>query len=90
MKLPEMFKSIMWSYDFEKIDPDTMESIVIINALKYGTLEHWRWVKNFYGENRIRSVLAIYQANDIQPKTRSLIEKIFNFNQWNYAPRGSK
>lgn len=70
--LPIIFKPILWAYDFEKCD--------------YGTLEHWRWVRNFYGDEKIRKVLENTPATEVKPKTRPLIEAIFNFSKWNYAP----
>ncbi|MBI2463171.1 MAG: hypothetical protein HYV65_02985 [Candidatus Spechtbacteria bacterium] len=61
---------------------------LIVQALSYGTLEHWRWIRNFYGDEEIRKVLANIPATEIKPKTKPLIEAVFHFSNWNYVPRG--
>jgi hypothetical protein len=88
--LPAIFKSLLWSYDFDRCDPMAIKKTVIKQALNYGTMEHWRWINSFYGDEQIRDVLSHIQATEINPKTRKLAEIIFNFNSWNYAPRGVK
>lgn len=89
-KLPDMFKPILWSYDFGKCDPLKMGKTVIVQAISYGTLEHWKWVRSFYGDDAVKNVLARIPATEIRPKTRRLAEVILDFNNWNYAPRGAK
>ena len=55
--LPEIFRPIMWSYDFEKCDPQKMKNTIITNAVNYGTLAHWRWISSFYGNELIEERL---------------------------------
>ena len=47
--LPKIFRPILWSYDFEKCDPQKMKNTIITNAVNYGTFSHWRWIRSFYG-----------------------------------------
>ncbi|HBC44094.1 MAG TPA: hypothetical protein DIU16_02205 [Candidatus Vogelbacteria bacterium] len=89
-KLPQIFKSILWAHDFDKCDPEKMKKTIIIQALSYGTLDHWNWIRSFYGDAEITNILSSVPMTEIRSKTRALIETIFNFNDWNYAPRGSK
>lgn len=86
--IPVIFKPLLWSYNFEQCDPLKMKKTLIVQALSYGTFTHWRWIRHFYGDEEIRNVLAGIPATEIRPKTRPLIEAIFHFSQWNYAPRG--
>lgn len=65
-----------------------MKKTLIVQALSYGTLEHWRWIRNFYGDEEIRKVLESIPATEIKSKTKPLIETVFHFSNWNYAPRG--
>ena len=88
--LPESFKSIFWSYDFSKIDTAKMQKTIIVNTLNYGNLEHWKWIRNFYGDDKIRSILSLIPVTEIRDTTKALIEILFGFNNWNYAQRGSK
>jgi hypothetical protein len=83
--LPTMFKPLLWSYDFDRCDPDTMEKTVIKQTLNYGTMEHWRWISSFYGNQRIRDMLSRIRMGEINPKTRRLAELFFEFYSWNHA-----
>jgi hypothetical protein len=78
--LPAMFKPLLWSYDFDRCDPIAMEKTVIKQALNYGTMEHWRWIKSFYGDQRIRDALSRVRMGEINPKTRKLAELFFDFH----------
>ena len=88
--LPAIFKPLLWSYNFDACDPITMKKTIIIQALSYGTLEHWRWIRSFYGDEAIRAVLMSIPATAIKNKTKPLIETVFRFSNWNYAPRGTR
>lgn len=90
MKLPAIFKPILWSYDFEKCDPVKMERTIISQAINYGTLDHWKWIRSFYGDEKIKKTLSFLPATEINLKSRLLAEVLFDFNNWNYAPRGIK
>lgn len=87
--LPDNFKPLLWSYVFEKCDPNKMKKTLIVQALSYGNLSHWNWIRSFYGDEEIKNILSSIPVNEIRPKTRNLVELIFNFNNWNYAPRGT-
>jgi hypothetical protein len=88
MKVPVIFKAILWSYDFERCDPIAMKKTIIVQTLRYGTLKHWQWIRSFYGDNIIRSVLNHIHGSEIPDKTKPLIKCAFHFDDWNYAPRG--
>ena len=88
-KLPKEFKSILWSYDLTKCDPVVMKKTIIVQTLKYGTLAQWEWARAFYGDDTIREVLSKIRETEINQKSQGLIETVFNFNKWNYAPRGA-
>ncbi len=85
--LPESFKSILWSYKFEECDPTKMKKTIIVQALLYGNLSQLAWIREFYGDEEIKHVLSIIPATEIRPKTRNLIEILFDFSNWNYAQR---
>jgi len=55
--IPTIFKPILWSYDFEKCDPLEMKNILISNTINYGRLDHWRWIKSFYGNTAIKETI---------------------------------
>ena len=86
-QLPPLFRPLLWSYDFSRIDADKQRRTIIVQALNYGTLEHWRWIKNHYGVAAIREVLSGIPASEIRPKARRLASLLSLAGTWNYAPR---
>lgn len=88
-KLPKIFKPILWSYNFNRFDPQKNSKIVIVNAINYGDLRHWRWIIKQYGKDAIRETLRKISAWEIKPRTRRLAGLIFGIKNFNYAPRGA-
>ncbi|OGI65384.1 hypothetical protein A3A95_00830 [Candidatus Nomurabacteria bacterium RIFCSPLOWO2_01_FULL_39_18] len=76
-KLPEIFRSILWSYDFEKCDPIKMKNTIIANTILYGNLEHWRWIKSFYGVPEIQKILNSVSVVVIRPSVLKLANLMF-------------
>ena len=77
IKLPESFRSILWSYDFEKCDPEKMKNTIIANTILYGSLEHWRWVKSFYGVSETQKALNSFSVSAIRPSAMKLANMMF-------------
>ena len=55
--LPKIFRPLLWSYDFEKCDPQKMKNAIITNSVNYGSLAHWRWIRSFYGNELVKERL---------------------------------
>ncbi|TAN57361.1 hypothetical protein EPN15_04540 [Patescibacteria group bacterium] len=85
--LPEYFRIVLWSYDFETIDPIKDKKTIIINAINYGDLRHWKWLVEFYGKKAVTEVLKIASGTEIRPRVRSLVSILFSINNFNYEPR---
>ena len=88
-KPPESFRSLLWSYDFNRIDPLTNRKTIIIQAINYGTLAHWRWLKENCGLDGIHEVLTTVPATQMRPPARKLASLIFGVDRFHYAPRGT-
>ena len=88
-QLPETFRPILWSYDFDRLDPVKHRKMIIIQAINYGTFAHWRWLTQQYGGDGVRQVLSLAPATEIKPRARRLAALMFGVDQFNYAPRGS-
>jgi|SRR2546426_776834 hypothetical protein len=69
--LPETFRPLLWSYDFARIDPLKHKKTIIVQALNYGTLAHWRWLVQSYGRE-LREVLTHVPASEIKPRSLRL------------------
>ena len=49
----------MWSYDFDRIDPTESKTALVVQAINYGTLAHWRWLVKSYGREGVREFSAM-------------------------------
>ena len=87
--LPETFRPLLWSYDFSRIDPLKHKKTIIVQALNYGTLAHWRWLVQSYGREGVRDVLTHVPASEIKPRSLRLASLVFGVERFNYAPRGT-
>jgi hypothetical protein len=87
--LPETFRPLLWSYDFTRIDPLKHKKTIIVQALNYGTLAHWRWLVKSYGREGVRDVLMHVPASEIKPRSLRLASLVFGVEHFNYAPRGT-
>jgi hypothetical protein len=87
--LPETFRPLLWSYDFSRIDPLKHKKTIILQALNYGTLAHWRWLVQSYGREGVREVLTHVPASEIKPRSLRLASLVFGVERFNYAPRGT-
>jgi hypothetical protein len=75
--LPETFRPLLWSYDFSHIDPLIHKKTIIVQALNYGTLAHWRWLVQSYGREGVRDVLTHVPASEIKPRSLRLASLVF-------------
>ena len=86
-KLPPYFRPILWSYNFDKVDLLRDKKTVIINAINYGDLRHWRWIADFYGKSEVVEVLKNAPITAIISRVVNLASLLFKIDNWNYAPR---
>ncbi len=88
MKLPDFFKSLLWSYNFSDIDTKKNKKTIIINTVNYGDLKHWKWIINNYGKETIAEVLSRISAFELRPGARKLASIVFDIKEFNYERRG--
>ncbi len=87
--LPLFFKSVLWSYNFNLIDIEKDKKTIIVNAINYGDLEHWRWIIRCYGKEEIKKILMKIPLTELRPRVVPLVSIIFSINKFNYALRGN-
>jgi hypothetical protein len=56
MKLPDSFKRLFRNYNFQKIDTEKHDKMIIKTTLVLGTWEQILWLFEFYGKNKIGDV----------------------------------
>jgi len=76
-KIPTYFKPLLWSYDFDKIDPLKNEQDIIFNSINYGNLLHWSWIAAEYGKPQIRQIIEQSRPLALRPGARALAKIIF-------------
>jgi hypothetical protein len=87
--LPEFFRPLLWSYNFDRLDPAANRKVIIVQAINYGTLWHWRWLAQRYGTDAVRETLSSIPVTEIRPRARRLAALLFDVDRFNYAPRGT-
>ena len=88
--LPRFFKPILWSYDVSKMNPHKDKRRIIVNAINYGDLKHWKWIGAYYGQKTIQEVLGGVSVSEIRPRVLKLASLVFSIKSFNHAPRGVK
>lgn len=87
--LPAYFQPILWSYKWGKISPIKHRQAIIVQAINYGDLRHWRWIKRYYGEEEVREVLRSISATELRVPARMLAGAVFKIQSFNDVPRGT-
>jgi hypothetical protein len=76
-KLPEIFKPILWSFEWKNLDIWKDKEDIILAALNYGELEHLRWIIETYGKDEIKKVLSRRLKTEVYPESRNLARVLF-------------
>ncbi len=80
----------MWSYNFSAINIEKDKKTIIVNAINYGDLRHWKWIKEAYGQKEVQKILSDISVTELRPRVLKLASLIFSIKNFNYAPRGAK
>lgn len=87
--IPEYFKPILWSYDIRHMDSMKAKRTIIVHAINYGDIKHWRWLIQYYGKDVVREVLEIIPITSLRHRVRKLAALVFEVKKFNYAPRSA-
>lgn len=88
--LPDFFRPILWSYDFNKIDLEKNKKAIILNTINYGDLRHWKWIAENYGNYAVREVIGGVSSTEFRSRALRLAGLIFSIKNFNDTPRGVK
>ncbi len=89
-KLPKDFKYLLWSYDFSKIDPEEDIETIIINTINYGNWEHWQWLINYYGQERVKEIIKDTPITEFRERAFKLASLLLKIKKMKYVSRGAK
>ena len=87
--VPETLRPLLWSYDFDHIDPLKHKKTIIVQTINYGTLAQWHWLADTYGRAAVRDMLGTVPATELRSRARRLASLMFDIDRFNYAPRGT-
>lgn len=87
-KPPEFFRPLFWSYDFDSLSLEKNKKTIILTAVNYGSLKHWRWIRDYYGKTVVAGILGSIPASELKRRAGKLAEILFQV-KLNYAPRGA-
>jgi len=88
-KMPHFFKSILWSYDISRIDPQRDIRTIVVQTINYGDWEHWRWLLKKYGKPRLRKLVENIPASEFRPEALALATAILDIKKMKYASRSA-
>jgi len=78
-------RSLFWDVNVETIDIEKHANYIIERFLEYGTLDGVRWLRKFYGDERIRQFLLTKRFRIRSKKTLNYWRLILNISseEWN-------
>ncbi|MFH1427969.1 MAG: hypothetical protein ABIG60_05610 [Patescibacteria group bacterium] len=86
-KLPLFFKPLFWWCKFESIDPEVSRKLIIVQAVSRGDWEHWNWIINYYGKERLKRIITEIPASEFRQRALKLICLILGIKKLKYASR---
>ncbi len=90
-KLPEDFRSLMWSYKFDKIDPDEDKKTIIVNTVNYGLWHQLQWLARYYGKSMLKKIIEDIPASEFRNyQALRLVSLILGIKKMKYATRSAK
>jgi len=89
-KLPEDFRWLMWSYKFDKVNPDKDRERIIVNTVNYGLWNHWRWIFHYYGKERLKRIILNLPASEFHKESLKLVSLLLGIKKMKYALRSDK
>jgi len=87
MKLPEMFREVLWSYDFTSIDNERDKRRIVINSINYGAWKHWLWIAREYGKSAVAEIIEGAPATEFRPGALKLACILFGAKKPIHASR---
>jgi len=89
-KPPSFLAPFLWSYDLAALDLKRDKKVIISQVIKYGDLNHWRWLIEHYGKEEVRRIITQIPETDLRPSLRQLLKIIFGIEHFLRARRGAR
>lgn len=87
IKLPEYFRRLFWDVKFSSISPREHDRRIIVRSVNKGDLEHWRWLKSYYGKRGVRKIVRDIPRSEFREGALKLFSLMFGIRNMKYETR---
>lgn len=88
--LTKNFKPLFWGYNFNSLEPQRDQRLIIVNTLNYGNLTQWRELAKIYGREHLRNAIRSIPQSEFRKQAIKLIKLLFNIKKFQYASRSAQ
>lgn len=87
--IPDLFRPIMWSYNFDALDAERHKKTIVVQTINYGRWKHWRWIAERYGKAGVAEIIASEPASAFRVPALFLAKILFGVHKQQHALRGA-
>lgn len=87
--LPASFKPLLWWLDWGALDVQRDGEDIIVSTLNEGSVDQWRWIRETYGDRKIKAILKTRLATEFHPESVSLARLVFGIKHFRNARSSS-
>lgn len=88
-QLPASFRPLLWWLDWSALDVNKDSEDIIVSTLNEGSVDQWRWIRETYGNRKIKAILKTRLVTEFHPESVSLARLIFGIKNLRNARRSS-
>lgn len=88
-RLPASFKPLLWWLNWRALDMQRDREDIIVSALNEGSVDQWRWIRETYGDQKIKAILKKRLITEFHPESVSLVRVVFGIKNLRHARRSS-
>lgn len=85
--IPQDFKQLFWSWDFDLLDVQKHKRLIIVQILNGGNWRAWQWLFKTYGEKELKVTIQNMPASEFRPAALRLATILLGIGQMRYATR---
>ena len=78
--LPHYVRSVLWSYDADKVDVNKHRQLIVSQVLNYGSQEATDWLFDFYGKAEVAKIAREIPKGRWDKKSLALWSLVLGFD----------
>lgn len=87
LKIPQDFKRLFWSWDFNLLDAQKHKRLIIAQVLNHGNWRAWQWLFKTYGKKELKDAIQNMPASEFRPAAIRLAVLLLGIAEMRYATR---